>query len=209
MTLAAYLAATRHQQWATCAEVALAAQCLKINLQIKEAKSVYVVGEGMLRFRVKLHQQHFVLVKVYAKNAGNDRNPSLTRAGMRPAAWDWQHGPQGLRIAPPGLEDATSAPGTEVPIQTRPKQSWTWDHASPTPATVPHVAVRPPMLGASPLIPTRQEGPDVSHTRPPTPANPAAVQVDVHASVRSEVRDLQLSLEAATTVYDLRRRLAL
>ena len=194
LTLADYIERTKHTQWASTAEVALAAQQLGISVIVQEKHRRAATGL-LPRWIISLKNHHFTLAKLHRRGVPALEVPLLSRGGMRPQMNWTQSGSQfGIQMQNTPLQ-------SEVTIQTRPVQPWTWESGS---------SIAPPLI-ASPVpgdVPTTQPHTPLRNVPPRAQPDPKVIKVNILPSVRADIRYLELIVDAQTDVYALRRRVA-
>ena len=194
LTLADYIERTKHSQWASTVEVAMAAQQLGVSVIVQEKNRSVPTGLRP-KWIISLKNQHFTLAKLHRRGIPHREVPSPSRGGMRPQTNWTQTGSQfGIQLQNAPLQ-------SEVTIQTRPVQSWTWESRSST---------APPLI-ASPVpgdVPTTQPHTPLQDPPPRARPDPKVIKVNILPSVRADIRYLELIVDVQTDVYALRRRVA-
>ena len=194
LTLADYIEKTKHTQWASTVEVAIAAQQLGISVIVQE-KHRSAATSLRPRWIISLKNQHFTLAKLHRRVVSFHEAPSPSRGGMRPQMNWTQTGSQfGIQMQNTPLQ-------SEVTIQTRPVQAWTWESRSST---------APPLI-ASPVpgdVPTTQPHTPLRDLPPRAQLNPKVIKVNILPSVRADIRYLEIIVDAQTDIYALRKRVA-
>ena len=192
LTLSDYIERTKHMQWASTVEVAMAAQLLGVSVILQDKKKHAVVGPSPV-WVISLKNQHFTLAKLHKKVTSASQEPPVSRGGMRPQMNWTQSGSQfGIQLQAAPLR-------SEVTIQTRPFQPWTWASS-----------ISPPMI-ASPVpgdVPSTQPHTPIQNPPPRAQPDPKVIKVNILPNMRSDIRYLEIIIDAQADVYALRRRVA-
>ena len=124
MSLAAYVEATKQDQWASAVELAMASHVLNIQIAYVHDKAYRVVGEGKrVKYAIALREEHFTFLKLH-KTADMRGKLALARGGMQHEEHRGEEQEQVL-----GWEVWRSSPGLTAG-RGRSLQRCHWYHAS-------------------------------------------------------------------------------
>ena len=88
MTLAAYQADVRHQQWASSLELAVACDLMGLDIAIKGPQGYLIIGKP--KHVIVLLESHYYLYKLHRGIPKRGREPTVARGGMRKRQWTWE-----------------------------------------------------------------------------------------------------------------------